>query len=155
MAIRLVMRRITKDTFERIIEGGFVDEFKREEYGVGETWDVLARILAHGFIESPRTHALAIMGGRVVQGPLGVSTRVLSPDEVTEASRLLNAFIDRAIERRHRQLDFTGAQGGGTGGAPMVSAEDCIRAFRCLRKFYAKAEVHGEAMVLLFAEEAR
>ncbi|MBJ6613318.1 DUF1877 family protein [Streptomyces griseoincarnatus] len=150
MATKLVMRRIKKDVYDRIMEEGYIDEFKREELGVGETWDVLARILAHGFMESPQTHALAIMGGRYISGPPGVSTKLLSPDEVAEASELLNVILDRTIEGRHRQLDFTGAQGGDADGTPTISVEDCIRAFRCLRKFYAKAEIHGEAMILLF-----
>lgn len=134
--------------------GELVAELKREQLGVGETWDVLARILAHGFMESPQTHALAIIGGRQISGPPGVRARVLSPDEVAEASKLLNVFFDRVIESRYRQLDFTGAQGGGVDGAPTISVEDCIRAYNCLRRFYAKAEIHGEAMALLFAESA-
>ncbi|MFF9238543.1 hypothetical protein ACF1AL_06925 [Streptomyces sp. NPDC014801] len=154
MATQLLMRRVTADTYQRMMAGEFVNEYKREERGVGETWDVLARILAHGFIESPQTHALAILGGRTVPGSPGFGARALSPHQVAEASGLLNVFVDGEIERRHRRLDFTGAQGGGTDGAPVISVEDCIRAFRCLRKFYAKAAIHGEGMVLLFAEAA-
>ncbi|MET9354145.1 hypothetical protein ABZY14_14310 [Streptomyces sp. NPDC006617] len=107
-----------------------------------------------GFIESPHTHALAILGGSAVSGVEKPRARILSSGEVVAASRLLNVFIDRVIETRHRQLDLTGAQGAGADGAAVISVDDCVRAFRRLRKFYAKAAIHGEAMVLLFTESA-
>ncbi|MFJ9542987.1 hypothetical protein ACIRPX_37895 [Streptomyces sp. NPDC101225] len=143
---------MTADAYQRMAAGEFVVEFKKEERGVGEAWDVLARILAHGFIESPQTHALALTGGRAVPAPPGVRAKALSPDEVKEASKLLNVFLDGVIERRHHQLDFTDAQGGRADGTPTIPVETCIQAFRRLRKFYAKAEIHGEGMVLLFVE---
>ncbi|MFG3105596.1 hypothetical protein [Streptomyces tendae] len=152
MGIAFVMRRVESDAYERMTAEGFLDEFKKEERGVGETWDVLARILAHGFIESPHTHALAILGGSAVPGVEKSRARILSPAEVVAASGRLNVFIDKVIEWRHGQLDFTGAQGAGADGAPVIGVDDCVRAFRRLRKFYAKAAIHGEGMVLLFAE---